>query len=244
MKTVSLLPSLITTGNLFCGTYAILQAINGNVYLSSWLILIAMFFDLLDGQVARLKNVVTKFGVEYDSLSDLVSFGFAPAIIVYTVTLKDMGRIGPVLFFIYIACTALRLARFNSQKPSTQKADFSGLPSPAASGFVASVFILNHKFACPVLIKFMPIVLFILAMLMVSTLRYPATGMYNLWKKKTFFNLVAVILCGTMLFLQLELFLFLCFLGYALFGVVGWKMRLAADTGRGVIERSGNNEVA
>lgn len=237
MKKISLLPSLFTTGNLFCGTYAILLVLNGNVLPGAWFILAAIFFDFLDGTVARLKNMATRFGLEYDSLADLVSFGFAPAIMVYLAQLKDMGRMGIALIFIYIACTALRLARFNTQKIAPQKMSFLGLPTAAASGFIASVFILNQKYPCDILIRIMPVLLLILAALMVSTFRYPALGILNLWKKKPFLNLVAVILCGTMVFLHLELFLFLCFSGYILFGIVGWKW-MAVPSIKSILERS------
>lgn len=235
MKKISLLPSLFTTGNLFCGSYAIVLVLNDKIVPGAWFILVAIFFDFLDGQVARLKNMATRFGLEYDSLADLVSFGFAPAIMMYLVYLKDMGRMGIALFFIYIACTALRLARFNTQKIAPQKISFLGLPTPASSGFIASVFILNYKYPCPILNRIMPVLMLVLAALMVSTFRYPALGILNLWKKKPFLNLVAVILCGTMVFLHLELFLFLCFSGYVLFGIVGWKWMVLPKF---IIERS------
>lgn len=237
MKKISLLPSLITTGNIFCGVYAIILVFNGNVLKSAWFILAAMFFDLMDGQVARLKNMATKFGVEYDSLADLVSFGFAPATICYFTFLKDMGRMGIALFFIYIACTALRLARFNTQKFPQQKIDFIGLPTTASSGFIASVFILHHEYPYSIFIHVMPVVMLILSALMVSTIRYPALGILNLWKKKPFLNLVAIILCGTMVFLHLELFLFLCFMGYVVFGIVGLKWKIMQSVEKQIMER-------
>lgn len=243
MKKVSLLPSLFTTGNLFCGSYAVILVLNDRILPGAWFILIAIFFDFLDGQVARLKNVVTRFGLEYDSLADLVSFGFAPAIMVYITSLKDLSRMGIALFFVYIACTALRLARFNTQKAVPQKISFLGLPTPASSGFIASAFILNNKYPCEILIRILPILMLVLAALMVSTFKYPALGILNLWKKKPFFYLVSVILCGTMIFLHLELFLFLCFVGYILFGIVGWKWAVIPSVGRQMIER-GENEMA
>lgn len=237
MKKISLLPSLFTTGNLFCGIYAIFLVLNGKVYSGAWFVLSAIFFDFLDGTIARIKNMATRFGLEYDSLADLISFGFAPAMMVYLAQLKDMGRMGVALIFIYIACTALRLARFNTQKVTLHKMSFLGLPTPAAGGFIASSFILQEKYPCCVLIRIMPILLLILSALMVSTFRYPALGVFNLWKKKPFLNLVGIILCGTMVFLHLELFLFLCFSGYILFGILGWKW-VAVPSIRSILERS------
>lgn len=238
MKKISLLPSLITTGNLFCGAYAIILVFNGNILAGAWFILAALFFDFLDGQVARLKHMATKFGLEYDSLADLVSFGLAPATICYFTFLKDMGRMGIALFFIYIVCTALRLARFNTQKIPQQKINFVGLPTPASSGFIASVFILHHEYPYDIFIHIMPILILILSALMVSTIRFPAMGILNLWKKKPFLNLVAIILCGTMVFLHLELSLFLCFMGYILFGIVGLKWKIMQSMEKQITERS------
>lgn len=238
MKRISLLPSLFTTGNLFCGAYAVVLGLEGKILLGAWFILAAIFFDFLDGQVARLKNMATRFGLEYDSLADLVSFGFAPSIIVYVTFLSNMGRMGIALFFIYITCTALRLARFNTQKIIPQKISFQGLPTPASSGFIASVFILNNKYPVDFLIHIMPILLLILSALMVSTFKYPALGIFNLWKKKPFLNLVAIILCGTMVFLHLEVFLFLCFVGYILLGIVGWRWMVIQGMEKQIMERS------
>lgn len=223
MKHIYLLPSLLTTGNLFCGTYAIIQTLNGNPVVASWSILMAIFFDFLDGQVARLKNSSTKFGLEYDSLADLISFGVAPAIIVYLLLMKGMGRIGFALVFIYLVCVALRLARFNSQKPTTKKLDFIGLPSPAAGGFIASsvILITKHSYSMWKISVF--IIMLTLSFLMISSFRYPSLKVLNLWKKRPFLNLVAVILCGTMMFLHLELFLFICFFGYVSIGIFKHK---------------------
>lgn len=243
MKNVPLLPSLFTTGNLFCGALAIVLSLNNNFFAASWCILIAIVFDLLDGQIARLKNMSSKFGVEYDSLSDLVSFGVAPGIMVYMSYFKEMGRLGTMLFFIYIACTALRLARFNAQKAVTQKISFSGLPTPGASGFIASIFIVIHKYPVVGLDRVIPFVVLILSALMVSNFKYPATGLLNLWKRSHFFNLVAVILCGAMIFLQPELFVFLCFLGYVFSVLAGAKLYNFNNQGKTVIERSEHESV-
>lgn len=238
MKKISLLPSLFTTGNIFCGSYAIVLILNEKILSGAWFILAAIFFDFLDGQVARIKNMATRFGVEYDSLADLLSFGFAPAIMVYITFLKDMGRIGVALFFIYIACTALRLARFNTQKIVPQKISFIGLPTPASSGFVAALFIIHNEYHFKFMAHTIPVLVLILAALMVSTFRYPALGIFNLWKKKPFLNLVAIVLCSTMVFLHLELFLFLCFTGYILFGIIGKKWLTISSVEKQILERS------
>jgi CDP-diacylglycerol--serine O-phosphatidyltransferase len=128
---IYLLPNLFTTAALFAGFYAIVQAINGNFEQSAISIFIAMVLDGLDGRVARLTHTESEFGAEYDSLSDMISFGAAPALVMYEWALKDMGKLGLIAAFIYCACAALRLARFNTNLGIVDKRFFQGLPSPA-----------------------------------------------------------------------------------------------------------------
>lgn len=133
-----LLPNLFTTANLFCGFYTIVQATLGDPWHASLGIILAMVFDILDGRVARLARATSRFGAEYDSLSDIVSFGVAPAMLAFAGgELRDLGRAGWVLTFLYVVCAALRLARFNVA-PSRYKGRFEGLPSPSAAGMVAA----------------------------------------------------------------------------------------------------------
>ena len=136
---IYLLPSIITTFALFAGFYSIVASINGDFTLAAISIMVAMLWDTLDGRVARLTNTQSAFGAEYDSLSDLVSFGVAPALLVYEWSLSDLGRFGWLAAFIYLACAALRLARFNTQVGATDKRYFQGLPSPASAGVIASM---------------------------------------------------------------------------------------------------------
>lgn len=136
---IYLLPNLFTTAALFAGFYAIVQAMNGRFEHSAISIFIAMVLDGLDGRVARLTHTESEFGAEYDSLSDMVSFGAAPALVVYEWALKDMGKWGWIAAFIYCACAALRLARFNTTTGIADKRFFQGLPSPAAAALVAGL---------------------------------------------------------------------------------------------------------
>jgi CDP-diacylglycerol--serine O-phosphatidyltransferase len=133
------LPNAITTCALFAGFYAIVQAMNGRFGLAAMAIMVAMVFDSLDGRVARLTRTQSAFGAEYDSLSDMVSFGAAPALVVYEWALKGMGKLGWVAAFVYCACAALRLARFNTNLSVVDKRFFQGLPSPAAAGLIAGL---------------------------------------------------------------------------------------------------------
>jgi len=136
---IYLLPSILTTFGMFAGFYSIIASINGDFTLAAISIMVAMLWDALDGRVARLTNTQSDFGAQYDSLADLVSFGVAPALLVYEWSLSDLGRIGWLAAFIFLACAALRLARFNTQVGTSDKRYFQGLPSPAAAGVIASM---------------------------------------------------------------------------------------------------------
>src|SRR5881275_3466836 len=136
---IFLLPNLFTTAALFAGFYAIVQAMNGRFDQSAVAIFVAMVLDGLDGRVARLTKTQSAFGAEYDSLSDMVSFGAAPALIMYEWALRDMGRVGWIAAFVYCAGAALRLARFNTQLSVADKRWFTGIPSPAAAALIAGM---------------------------------------------------------------------------------------------------------
>ncbi len=131
-----ILPNLFTTANLFCGFFAIVQAMNGRFEQSAIAIFFAMLLDSLDGRVARMTNTQSAFGEQYDSLADMVSFGTAPALVVYEFALRDLGKLGWLAAFIYVAGAALRLARFNTNLKVVDKKFFQGLPSPAAAALV------------------------------------------------------------------------------------------------------------
>ncbi|MDH5731649.1 MAG: CDP-diacylglycerol--serine O-phosphatidyltransferase, partial [Gammaproteobacteria bacterium] len=135
---IYLLPNLFTTGALFSGFYAVISAISGHYEAAAVAIFIAMVLDGLDGRIARLTNTATEFGVQYDSLADMISFGLAPALVVYLWALQDLGKLGWLAAFIYTAGAALRLARFNTQVEVADKRFFQGLPSPSAAALMAS----------------------------------------------------------------------------------------------------------
>ncbi len=141
---VYLLPNLFTTGALFAGFYAVIAAMRGNFEAAAIAIFFALVFDGLDGRIARLTNTSSKFGAEYDSLSDMVSFGVAPALVMFSWALGGLGKLGWSAAFIYVACAALRLARFNTQIDDTDKNYFTGLASPAAACIIASTVWVCH----------------------------------------------------------------------------------------------------
>src|SRR5512137_725401 len=151
---IYLLPNLFTTAALFGGFYAIVQAMNQRFDQAAVAIFIAMVLDSLDGRVARLTRTQSAFGAEYDSLADMVSFGAAPALVVYEWTLRGMGKLGWIAAFVYVAGAALRLARFNTLLEVADKRWFMGLPSPSAAAVVTGlVWIVDDYGLAPVEVK-------------------------------------------------------------------------------------------
>ncbi len=141
---IYLLPNLVTTVALFSGFYAILASMDGKFEAAAIAIFVAMVFDGLDGRVARMTNTQSDFGVEYDSLSDMVSFGVAPAVVCYSWMLSDLGKVGWAAAFLYVSCAALRLARFNVEVESADSRYFAGLASPSAAALVAGMIWVGH----------------------------------------------------------------------------------------------------
>jgi CDP-diacylglycerol--serine O-phosphatidyltransferase len=220
---IYLLPNLFTTAALFAGFYAIVQAMNGNFEYSSIAIFIAMVLDGLDGRVARMTNTQSEFGAEYDSLSDMVSFGVAPALIVYEWALKDMGNWGWIAAFVYCACAALRLARFNSSSAVVDKRFFQGLPSPAAAALIAGMVWITLNFQVDTDdIKWLVWAVTLFAGLtMVSNIPYYSGKEINLRRKVPFF---VILLLGLFFFVLIPshppVVLFGLFVSYALSGYV------------------------
>jgi len=193
---IYLLPNMFTTLNLFCGFYAVIASISGNFSAAAVSIIIAGVFDSLDGKLARATNTTSTFGVEYDSLADVISFGMAPAVMVYLWALVPLGRIGWLAGFLFMACGALRLARFNTQVGTVSSDHFVGLPIPAGAGMVATTVMLFEKFSIggnlrPVLILIM---LYLLSYLMVSSIKYSSFKKPELFIKMNFNSLVVAIL--------------------------------------------------
>ncbi len=193
---IYILPNIFTSLNLFCGFYAVVASINGHFVAAAISIIIGMVFDSLDGKIARATNTTSKFGVEYDSLADLISFGLAPGLMMYMWALKPLGRIGWLAAFLFMACGALRLARFNTQTGSISSDHFVGLPIPAGAGMNATTVLICSKLgipgdANPVVVLVM---LYALSFLMVSTLKYNSFKKPELFIKMSFNVLVGAIL--------------------------------------------------
>jgi len=191
-----LLPNLFTTTGLFAGFYAIVAAMKGYFDLAAIGIFVAMVMDILDGRVARLTNTQSAFGAQYDSLSDMVSFGIAPALVVYSWALGPLGKIGWLIAFFFTATAALRLARFNTQVGHGDKRFFVGLPSPAAAGVVAGMVAVGSQVGIETksLSALIGGVTFCVAALMVSNLRYYSFKDIDLRGKVPFMALLVVVL--------------------------------------------------
>lgn len=170
---VFILPTLFTVGNLFCGYLSIWCSIRGTFQTAAILIMGAAVLDMLDGRIARLTNSASRFGEEYDSLADLVSFGVAPAILGYSWGLADFNRLGWMASFIFVVCGSMRLARFNIQTRVTDKKYFIGLPIPAAAGTIATLVLATpERLVSRFWMTGLLILTVILSYLMISTLRY------------------------------------------------------------------------
>jgi CDP-diacylglycerol--serine O-phosphatidyltransferase len=194
-KGIHMLPSLFTTGNVFCGFYSTVAVLNEEFYFAAWAIVIGMIFDGLDGRIARLTKTTSAFGEQYDSLADIVTFGMAPAFLVYSWVLKPFGRLGWMAAFLFLLCAALRLARFNVSKPEVRSECFIGLPSPAAAIVIASIVIaFEDLFATRINPFIMVMVVYILAFLMVSNIKYPSFKKFDFRKRVVFSRFLFVIL--------------------------------------------------
>lgn len=220
---IYIIPNLLTTGNLFSGYYAIVSVFNADYLRAAIAILVAMAFDVLDGKSARLTKSTSRFGVEYDSLADAISFGVAPSLLIYSWALSSYGRIGWVAAFLFLACGTLRLARFNIQVGSIESKHFVGLPIPAAAGVIASLVVLDHHILRmgtqikPLLILGL---IYALAFLMVSTFRYRSFKDFHLRGRKPFHMLVSAVLVLIILAAEPQILLFVLFAGYAMSGIV------------------------
>jgi CDP-diacylglycerol--serine O-phosphatidyltransferase len=232
---IYILPNLMTTANLFCGFFSIILSIRGDFEKAAIAVVIAAVFDQLDGRLARLTHATSKFGAEYDSLCDLVSFCVAPSMLLYLWALMPFERIGMMAAFLFVACGALRLARFNVQAGVVEKNYFQGLPTPMAAGIVTSSFLaFNDLGWSPTEWRAWLLLVMVVAMafVMVSNFRYRSFKDLDLKQRLPFRYLVAGLLVLITVALKPEVMLFVLFLTYgtlgAVFGILqlGKKRRL------------------
>ncbi len=231
---IYLLPNLFTTAALFAGFYAIIQAMNGQFERAAVAIFVAMVLDGIDGRVARLTRTQSPFGAEYDSLSDMVSFGVAPALVVYVWALKDLGKLGWIAAFIFCVGAALRLARFNTKLDVADKRWFQGLPSPSAAAIVAGlVWVMDdYGYAGADLRWWAWCITVFAGLTMVSNIPYYSFKEVNMKKSIPFVALLLMVLAFALLSYKPPQVLFLCFLAYALSGYVMWLGRVSRRSPR------------
>ena len=227
-KGIYVLPSLFTTAGLFFGFYAIISASRGQYDAAAIGVLIAMITDTLDGRVARLTNTASDFGKEYDSLVDLVAFGLAPGLVVYFWALQNLGKTGWVVSFIYVAATALRLARFNTIS-SDEKRYFIGLPSPSAAALVVFWVWSMHDFEMTgvVISAVTAIITLIAGLLMVSGIKFRSFKDLDVKNKVPFIVLIGFVIVFALISFDPPRVLFLMSAGFVLSGPVSWAMRLS-----------------
>jgi CDP-diacylglycerol--serine O-phosphatidyltransferase len=223
-RSIYLLPNLFTTGALFAGFYAIVQAMNGMFESAAVAVFIAMVLDGLDGRVARMTRTQSEFGAEYDSLSDMVSFGVAPSLLMYEWAFRDLGKIGWFAAFIYCAGTALRLARFNTNHEVIDKRFFQGLPSPAAAALVAGFIWVMHDYGIAgVDVRWIAVALTLFAGLsMVSNIRFYSFKDFNMRKSVPFIAIFLLALFFILISSYPPGVLFMLFFGYSVSGYVSW----------------------
>jgi CDP-diacylglycerol--serine O-phosphatidyltransferase len=224
-KGVYILPNLITTAGLFCGFYSIIASLRGDFFVAAIAIMAANVFDVLDGRVARVTNTTSRFGIEYDSLCDLVAFGVAPGILVYTWALAPWGTFGWLAASLYLTCGALRLARFNVQLDNVEKRHFIGLPIPAAAEVVASTVVLYYFFGgdgATYRHLIVLIMVYALAGLMVSNVRYFSFKEIDIHRRQPFWVLLLVIIALKLFIAEPQICLFASFILYAASGPARW----------------------
>lgn len=226
---IYILPNLMTTANLFCGFFSIISSIKGEFKTAAIAVVIAAVFDQLDGRLARLTHATSKFGAEYDSLCDLVSFGVAPAMLMYLWALNPFGRIGMMACFLFVACGALRLARFNVQVGVVEKNYFQGLPIPMAAGIVTSSYLAFDdlgwaptEWRAPLLLTMVVLMAFV----MVSNFRYRSFKDLDLKQRLPFRYLIAGLMVLVTVALYPEVMLFVLFLTYGTLGAVFGVLQL------------------
>lgn len=219
-KGVYLLPNLITSASLFGGFYAIIAAFDGEFQKAAVAILVSAVLDGLDGRVARLTGSSSKFGVEYDSLSDLVAFGIAPGVLIFTWALKPFGKYGWLAAFLYVVCGALRLARFNVQITTVERGKFSGLPIPLAAALLASTVLMYHYLGLGAEYITVLVMVYALAFLMISNVKYYSFKEFNLTKRMPFRFLVGLVFLLVVIAAEPVIMLFLLTGGYVLSGPV------------------------
>jgi CDP-diacylglycerol--serine O-phosphatidyltransferase len=226
---IYLLPNAFTTAALFCGFYAIVMAMNQKFEHAAWAMFVAMILDGLDGRIARLTNTQSEFGAQYDSLSDMVSFGAAPALVIYEWSLRGLGKLGWIAAFVYCAGAALRLARFNTNIEVVDKRFFQGLPSPAAAALVAGYILMMDDlkitgFQMPWVSWFIAV---FAGLTMVTNVPFYSFKDVNFKKRVPFIFVFLIALGLALLAIETALVMWPIFVAYGLSGYLVYFWRLS-----------------
>ena len=217
---IYILPNLFTASSIFVGVISIVEASKSHFILASWLVLLALVFDGLDGRVARMTNTTSQFGVEFDSLADIISFGIAPAMLLYFFIGYEYGRFGILVSALYVIFGAIRLARFNISTAKTDPNVFIGLPIPTAAVFVSMWILLFNKY---ILQDYSIVLLFLtlsVAVLMVSNFRYPSFKKIELDKPMVFKTMISLVFVASLLYVFAAEGFALVILAYTLYGPI------------------------
>ncbi|MDR0617764.1 MAG: CDP-diacylglycerol--serine O-phosphatidyltransferase [Endomicrobium sp.] len=238
-KGIYILPSLFTCGNISCGYLSIVSSINGNFTQAAWFLIFAIAFDMIDGRIARFTKTTSEFGIQIDSLSDLISFGVAPSVMMYQLVLNSMGKVGLAIAIFFVVCSALRLAKFNVQTQNgIVYSSFVGLPTPASAGLLIS-FVLSYELLIaspgqdltfktipilmknmPIFFKAMPVTVVVLSLLMVSNITYLSFKKMDLSKPKAFRLLVLLIVLLFLIITFPQNIIFILFSLYVISGIL------------------------
>jgi CDP-diacylglycerol--serine O-phosphatidyltransferase len=216
---IFLLPNLFTASSIFAGVYSMISAVEGRYELAAWMILLSLLFDGLDGRVARLTHTCTRFGVEFDSLADIIAFGAAPALLAYFYAGHEFGRFGIIASALFVIFGAIRLARFNVTTAKIEPSVFIGVPIPTAAVFTALLVLLFEKYAALASWQLIiPIEALLMSLLMVSNIRYPSFKKFNLQAMHVTRMFVMILVIASLIFLYpIEGFAFF-FVLYILYG--------------------------
>ena len=222
---IYILPNLFTAGGIFSGMMSLIMSSEGKFDMAAWFILIALIFDGLDGRVARMTNTTSKFGVEFDSLADIVSFGVAPAMLLYQFCGEEFGRFGIVVSGLYVVFGAIRLARFNVTTSENEPSVFIGVPIPTAAVFISILILLYEKYAFNVYTPLLLVTLLV-AVLMVSNIRYPSFKKIDLEKANFIKVLVGLVVSASLIFIYPVESLSILISAYLAFGLIRASLHL------------------
>ena len=243
-KGIYVLPNLFTTASLFAGFYSIIASVQEKFVVAAVAILAALVLDGLDGRIARITNTTSKFGAEYDSLSDVIAFGVAPSLLAYNWAMSFYGKWGWIAAFMFVVCGALRLARYNIQIGIIESKVFNGLPIPAAAAVVATTVLffdyagVEGKFHNPYLLFFVVV----LSLLMVSNVKYYSGKDMGLFVRKPFMSFLLLVILLIVIVAAPEIMAFVIMFGYALSGPIWWVIKVSRQIAQRAREKKKNKQ--